>query len=286
MTFQSWGSICAPWQEGGFNIKELLSWNKALISKWLWLLIQGRGGVWAAWTEFYVIVDSSIWTVLSKPHFAESWRAILKVRGHLLTIAGSQQGAQAALNSCVLKGEFVVSKPYDMFRKKRRKLGWTKALICPELLPKHKVCVIQATQQVLSTLDKISARGYPMVNWCCLCERAWESHRHLLFRCSYSKNICRLMQSWLDIPGCRTDCSLKNWLYWISAKGGFRSWQKIVVTCSIAGMVYSIWEERNMRIFRGQARSHDLVAKQLQWILQTRLLVSFNSCIQNWLALK
>ncbi|XP_074291410.1 uncharacterized protein LOC141618203 [Silene latifolia] len=205
MTFQSWGSICAPWQKGGFNIKELLSWNKALISKWLWLLTQGRGGIWVAWTMSYVTVDSSIWTVQSKPHFAESWRAILKVRDHLLVIAGNQQGAQAALNSCVLKGEFVVSKAYNLFRKKRIKLGWTKALICLELLPKHKVCVIQATQQVLSTLDKISARGYPMVNWCCLCETTWESHRHLFFRCSYSKNLCRLMMSWLVIPGCRVD---------------------------------------------------------------------------------
>ncbi|XP_074305892.1 uncharacterized protein LOC141641114 [Silene latifolia] len=228
----------------------------------------------------YITLGSSIWTIQCKPHYAESWRAILKTRDDLLAIAGGQQGAQAALNSCVINGDFVVRKAYDIFRKKRSKLGWTKALACTEILPKHKVCVIQAAQQVLSTIDKIRACGYHLVNWCCLCEKVWESHRHLFFRCSYSQHICRLMVNWLGITGCRSDLSLKNWLYRISTKGGLSGWKIILVTSCIAGLVYSILEERNKRILKGQARHPDLVAKHLQWTLQIRLLVSNNFSIR------
>ncbi|XP_074262977.1 uncharacterized protein LOC141585829 [Silene latifolia] len=102
--------------------------------------------------------------LLCKPHHAESWRAILKVRDSLLGLVGDQVAVQAVLHSCVLKGRFVISKVYDKRRPKRSKLGWARVLSYPEIRPKHKICLIQAAQQVLSTVDKISARGYHLAD--------------------------------------------------------------------------------------------------------------------------
>ncbi|XP_074319365.1 uncharacterized protein LOC141656392 [Silene latifolia] len=213
MIFQSWKSICSPWSEGGFNIKELLSWNKALLSRWIWLLTQNREGIWDKWSRDYNMMGSSIWVTCSKPHHAGSWRAILKTRDCLLAIAGNSADAQSVLNSCVLRGHFLVRRAYDIFRTKHQKLGWTRVLSCSEILPKHRVCTFQAVQKVLSTVDRISFRGYPLVNWCCLCKCASESHRHLFFHCQYSQHVRRLMLPWLGFPSSWSSFDLKNWLY-------------------------------------------------------------------------
>ncbi|XP_074263009.1 uncharacterized protein LOC141585846 [Silene latifolia] len=49
LVFQSCKCICRPQKEGGFNIKELLSWNKVLLAKWLWMLEHDSAGNWAHW---------------------------------------------------------------------------------------------------------------------------------------------------------------------------------------------------------------------------------------------
>ncbi|XP_074290572.1 uncharacterized protein LOC141617289 [Silene latifolia] len=227
-----------------------------------------------------------IWSAQSKPHHAESWRSLLRIRDQLVAIAGDSGGAQAILNSCVRKGKFIVGFAYDIFRTKRGRLGWMRALSFFEILPKHKICTVQAAQGVLPTVDKIAARGYFLVNRCCLCENALESHRHLFFRCPYSQQVRRQMLCWLGLTRAWPDHDLRNWLYKLSDKKGKRYWQSALVASCLAGLVFTLWEERNNRIFRGEAKDSELVAKQLQWTLTTRLFVSKSDCVKNWLAVK
>ncbi|XP_074306171.1 uncharacterized protein LOC141641408 [Silene latifolia] len=286
MIFQRWHSICSPWQEGGFNINELLSWNKALICKWLWLLSQNRDGIWDKLTKDYNMLDASIWTAQCKPHHAESWRAILKVRDSLLGLVGDQVAVQDVLDSSVLKGRFVISKVYDKLRQKHSKLGWARVLSYPEILPKHKISLIQAAQQVLSTVDKISARGYHLVNRCCLCEGALESHRHLFFRCPFSQAVRRLMLHWLGLTGSWSALALKNWLYRLLPQHGMLSWRCALVFSCLAGLVFTLWEERNNLIFLGRAKKPELLATELQWVLKIRLSASNNPHIRSWLVNK
>ncbi|XP_074290544.1 uncharacterized protein LOC141617259 [Silene latifolia] len=219
-------------------------------------------------------MGASFLTSKSKPHHDESWRAILKVRDYLLDTTGDQNAAQVMLNSCVLKGHFVVRKAYDIFWTKHQKLGWTRVLSYSEILPKHRICIFQATQKVLSTVDRISTRGYPLVNWCCLCKCALESHRHLFFRCQYSQHVRRLMLQWLGFHGSWSALDLKDWLYRLLHKNYLPNWKIILISSCLDGLVFVIWEERNNRIFNGCIRSPELVATQLQWVLKTRLPVS------------
>ncbi|XP_074277508.1 uncharacterized protein LOC141601139 [Silene latifolia] len=283
MIFQSWKSVCFPWSEGGLNIKELMSLNKALLSRWVWLLTQDRVGIWDQWSRDYNMLGSFIWTTKSKPHHAESWRAILKTRDYLLDIAENQNAAQAILNSCVLRGHFIVRKAYDIFRPKHQKLGWTRVLSCPEILPKHRVCTYQADQKVLFTIDRISSRGYPLVNWCCLCKCASESHRHLFFRCQYSQHVRRLMLQWLGFPSSWSALDLKDWLYRLLHQTCTPKWKIILMSSCLAGLVFVIWEERNNRVFKGCIRSPNQVATQLKWVLKTCLSVSSVSQLRCWI---
>ena len=66
MIFKSWDSICKPWIEGGFNIKEALSWNKALISKQIWELMTNNDSLWSQWTRAYILKGKNIWNIENK----------------------------------------------------------------------------------------------------------------------------------------------------------------------------------------------------------------------------
>ncbi|XP_074313524.1 uncharacterized protein LOC141648702 [Silene latifolia] len=46
LIMKSWASCCKPVHEGGFNIKEVLAWNKCLISKWIWEIDQHSESFW------------------------------------------------------------------------------------------------------------------------------------------------------------------------------------------------------------------------------------------------
>ncbi|XP_074266130.1 uncharacterized protein LOC141588596 [Silene latifolia] len=74
---KSWKSCCCPWAEGGFNIKEILSWNRANLGKWIWRVM--------------VQADS--------------------VRDSLVQLAGGITEAQALIAKCVVGGFFQAKLP-------------------------------------------------------------------------------------------------------------------------------------------------------------------------------
>lgn len=56
MMFFNWDKVCKPKQECGFNVKEALAWNKALLCKWF-LKIKSDVGIWAKWAIAYSVND-------------------------------------------------------------------------------------------------------------------------------------------------------------------------------------------------------------------------------------
>ncbi|XP_074300962.1 uncharacterized protein LOC141632303 [Silene latifolia] len=124
MVFKSWSSICKPCIEGGYNVKELLSWNKALLCKWVWQLTQNRDNILVSWCRSYNLNGHTIWEAQPKIRHAESWRDIIKIKNYLLQAAGSVTNAQRMLDSCVKNGNFCVGKAYHIFRDKGRNTRW------------------------------------------------------------------------------------------------------------------------------------------------------------------
>ncbi|XP_074282933.1 uncharacterized protein LOC141607480 [Silene latifolia] len=248
MSYKSWNSICAPWGEGGFNVKELLSWNKALLSKWVWQLTTHRDCLWDSWSLTYNLKGKSIWEGHALTCHGESWRDIIKVKDALLELAGSKNAAFFMLNSCVSHGKFMVGRAYSLFRQCRPKLRWTIPLRSDSILPKHRICVIGRAEDDLLSLTT-STGGV-------LCS-------------SIDVAFVWLLKSLIDI--CFSDAPSLN------------SWRNILSGCSVAGMVYAIWEERNNRLFGGIQATPEMVASKLQSILKIRLSDNQHPRIRQWL---
>ncbi|XP_074293269.1 uncharacterized protein LOC141620246 [Silene latifolia] len=240
MVFKSWQHICRPCQEGGFIVKELLSWNKALLTKWIWLLSTDNVGIWAAWNRAYTFPTASICHTTMKDRFSESMCSIIKVKDEIVDKVGSTEDAH-----------------------------WNKALRGRSIIPKHWVTAGFAAAKCLPTVDLLTTRGICIVNRCVLCKAQAESHRHLFFRCFYSQELWNGLLGWMDITSRSMDLGTK--LQWIANSKGQRHWKHEWRKGCIAVVVYHLWQERNKRIFLGKESTVLHLLGRIKFVIRTKL---------------
>ncbi|XP_074288373.1 uncharacterized protein LOC141613533 [Silene latifolia] len=245
-----WPGINAFWVNGFGN------WNRDLIAS-------GLNGI-------PNIISGSIWTAVSKPTHSESWRSILKVRDELLMHTGNIQSAKQFMASCVHQGKLQLNMLYDKFRQCLNTVSWAKVIWQRAVLPKHSVFLTLAMQKKLATIDQLNCRGIHLVNRCVLCKKDNENHKHLFFKCLFSKEGWHGILSWMKISG-RTN-SLNKELHWGANRRICKHWKTKWFLGCLGAMVYSIWEERNVRIFQGLEHTVDGIIRKVQFLVIIRLL--------------
>ncbi|KAK9723626.1 hypothetical protein RND81_05G013500 [Saponaria officinalis] len=172
-----WDFFTRPKMEGGVGIKEILSWNKALLLKWVWKLTVGAPSLWLNWVEAYLLKRQSLWSVRSKSFDPWVWQEILKVR-----------------DDFGLCGEkFCTLAAYHFLRDGGIQVQRLACIWETFALPKHRVVCWTAYHGRLATIDNLQKRGFCFVNRCFLCKQDAESHGHLFFRYTY---VCQL---WRDL---------------------------------------------------------------------------------------
>ncbi|XP_074299678.1 uncharacterized protein LOC141630827 [Silene latifolia] len=185
-----------------FGVKEILSWNKALISKWLWLLDQTPQGLWSIWHSEYHLSHCSIWDAAIHDRYSESFRSIISVKNDLLTVTGSPAAARALLHSWCSGDKFQVAAAYNWFRLCHPTISWSKGLFHKVVVPRHSIINSLACQQKLATVDKLILRGFITPNRCVLCKQDSETHDHLFFACPFSQQLWHeLMRKFVQHPG-------------------------------------------------------------------------------------
>ncbi|KAK9726401.1 hypothetical protein RND81_05G212800 [Saponaria officinalis] len=93
--------------EGGVGIKEVLSWNKAFLLKWLWKLVLSPPSLWLAWADAYLLNGESIWNVQTKATSSWVWSDILHVRDDLLLVLRPPSLWLAWADAYLLNGESI-----------------------------------------------------------------------------------------------------------------------------------------------------------------------------------
>ncbi|XP_074283817.1 uncharacterized protein LOC141608353 [Silene latifolia] len=234
LIMKSWSSCCKPHIEGGFNIKEILAWNKCILCKWIWAIETHADSSWVIWNHTYNI----------------------------------KQG-----------GKVQLSLIYEQLRDHDRKISWEKTVWNRVALPKHSVLVVLAMQHKLATIDKLNYRGLHMVNRCILCKADNESHQHLFFKCQFATSIWNRLLKWMKLRG-RTD-SLKRELHWLAGRRRRRHWKAQWISSCLTALAYSIWEERNSRIFRDVEHNEDYIVRRVQYLVSIRLLYAYHSSYED-----
>ncbi|XP_074313556.1 uncharacterized protein LOC141648735 [Silene latifolia] len=270
MVFKKWKDICLPWDAGGFNIKDLSTWNDALQCRWLYLLAYTAVGSWASWHQAYILQHQTIWNIQTHDSFSSSLKGILIVRDRLVALTGSISNASSLINSWCSHGKFRVTAAYNYLRGTVLVGPWVKALTHPRIVPSHRIICSLAAQKKLAIVDNMQHRGFYMVNRCSLCEVALEDHAHLFFNCSFSKDIWQQLMYWMGVNRAGL-CLLSELEH--AGIGGKQNWRMAWFCTTLAAAVYQIWNERNSRLFRERkATVHDIV-RQIKFLVSTRLLM-------------
>ncbi|XP_074305736.1 uncharacterized protein LOC141640956 [Silene latifolia] len=255
---------------GGFQVTDLSTWNQACMLKWLWLLDLRQGSIWVEWVTNYYLNDVSIWDLSIHDYFSDSLRGVILTKDAFVTLSGTLQQAKTSLHSCVVKGKFSLLKAYNLIRQHYQTQNYFKPLLDNSLLPRHRIILMLAVQRKLATLDLISTRGICLPNRCCLCKLQAESSRHLFFHCCYSKQVLRGLFTGMGLHV--QNLQLRSLLLWSLHRTPCKHWRNKKIICCLASAVYSLWHERNRRIFEGYERLAPLLIKEIQHCVDLILL--------------
>ncbi|GAV87812.1 hypothetical protein CFOL_v3_31238 [Cephalotus follicularis] len=74
-----WKEVCKPLQEGGLGIKDMKTWNKALLLKQIWQVLVDQS-IWTKWCHAYLLHNCNFWTAPLRGLLSRSWRQMLRLR--------------------------------------------------------------------------------------------------------------------------------------------------------------------------------------------------------------
>ncbi|XP_074299622.1 uncharacterized protein LOC141630762 [Silene latifolia] len=273
MVFKSWKSICSPWSGGGFNFKDLSSWNRSLLVKWLALLLAPASSLWAKWQHAYVLKGTDIWSLQTKDSFSTSMKGILIIRDLLVESAGSIQTAQDLLQSWVQGSYFHLHLAYDFFRAAPAQGNWTKGLSYSSIVPSHRITCSLAAQGQLATQDNVKKRGYQFANRCYFCLASEEDHDHLFFSCPFTAQVWSSILNWMSLP--HFSSSLPHLLAACPFGSSKHNWKVHCFYTSLAASVNQLWWERNQRLFCHKTTDAAGILRKIKNLVLARLSIKF-----------
>ena len=53
--------VCLPKDEGGLELKDILSWNRACMMQHIWSILAKSGSIWIVWVNAYMLKGRTIW---------------------------------------------------------------------------------------------------------------------------------------------------------------------------------------------------------------------------------
>ncbi|KAJ9536529.1 hypothetical protein OSB04_un000281 [Centaurea solstitialis] len=148
-------------------------------------------------------------------------------------------------------GNFSVQRVYQALEGEQPLVPWWRSVWFKAHIPKHSFCLWTACLNRLPTQDRIAAwKDEPPDMRCSLCGITRDSHNHLFFECSFSRQIwLQVMDKvhWVDFP-----CS---WNGIVDALSDNSTAPKLLEhKLALAASVYVVWCERNRRLFVGDSK--------------------------------
>ncbi|XP_074315230.1 uncharacterized protein LOC141651414 [Silene latifolia] len=266
--FFSWEKVCRARKHGGLGIREVLSWNKALLLHMFWKLCHKPTSIWMQWSHHYIFKKFSCWELSSEDCLSSIWTQILRIRDDFIQLMGSREAAQRCFQHWVTRLKFPVLEAYSVFRGEQLEPKWMLPIMDFIVIPRHALTATLAAQNGLATVDNLCTRGLVMVNRCVLCCRSVEDAQHLFFACPFSKNLMKQILVWQGVS--RRVLSLKHELYKLATCRG-TTWRRKIAYCATAATIHHVWQERNMRIFHGVCLIADRILARIKYEVCVRV---------------
>ncbi|KAG2302208.1 hypothetical protein Bca52824_030859 [Brassica carinata] len=143
---------------------------------------------------------------------------------------------------------FSSSVTWNLLRQRSPIVEWHEVVWFREEIPRCSFITWLTVLQRLPTRDRLISWGLTVPDTCVLCFSHVESHQHLFFECSYAAAIWSMFCSrFISSPPSDISSSVSMCLNY---NGIYPSQVKIIMKLLLQVIVYSLWRERNGRIFR------------------------------------
>ncbi|XP_071705361.1 uncharacterized protein [Rutidosis leptorrhynchoides] len=170
--------------------------------------------------------------------------------------------------------DFSTKEAWETFRPRATKVIWHSVVWFSQCIPRHAFIVWLMVGEKLKTQDKIRVWDIcanQNVNLSCsLCGNQQDSHNHLFFECTYSKQV------WNQVQGLMPLRSLgDNWkevIHKISPISHTRVARVVVSKLLFAATIYYIWQERNRCLFNRTKRKAEQVYKDIYNTVRLKLM--------------
>ncbi|XP_020249107.1 uncharacterized protein LOC109826488 [Asparagus officinalis] len=174
------------------------------------------------------------------------------------------------LNSCSSNGKLRLSLVYNILTNSSTTTNWTETTWERLNYPKHSIILWLAFHSRLLTQERLCRFRILSTNCCVLCSRHPENCNHLFFDCQYSAEVWNNVMDWLGYTW-RT-CTWDQLCRWYSSCLKGKGFKNDLKRMALSVTVYFIWQERNIRIFQGIARTSDTLFHAIKLSIFTRIL--------------
>ncbi|XP_039055390.1 uncharacterized protein LOC120198064 [Hibiscus syriacus] len=150
---------------------------------------------------------------------------------------------------------------WDKIRTQGHKVHWHRLIWYPMHLPKHSLIAWMTILNRLPTSDRLQRMGISTDGICINCRIYQETRDHLFSQYSL---VVELWKSILNLNG--MNYTALTWDEMVSrASSTWKGKSLITIILKILwnAFIYSLWQERNRRMFQGRSRTVDIMLKEI-----------------------
>ncbi|KAJ3687028.1 hypothetical protein LUZ61_016192 [Rhynchospora tenuis] len=245
----NWKQCCLPKRSGGLGILDLAVQNQALLLKWLWKLKTEPD---ATWTNFVQILYGSLdeQTLFANRFISNGLRDILSFRDFFLASLDSHSNDSVPLWRWSTTGVYSTSSAYSVLADPGVRLAHHSKLWKLKAPPRVQIFLWLLLMDKLLTQQNLNLRNWPAIEGCPCCPGVvLETSLHLFLQCPFARSIWDLIQHQFRLPMLHFTTDLTS--FWLQNRIHLGThWDTIW-----AAATWSVWKERNNRIFSLKAKS-------------------------------
>ncbi|XP_052198247.1 uncharacterized protein LOC127805524 [Diospyros lotus] len=233
-------------------------WNSKL-----YLVSWREDSLWVKWVNHEYFNVHSIWDRQEKKDDSPLLKKLQHIRDLLKLKMGSVPTAVELLSKWASEGSMYVSKAYDFFRSKGKKVRWAEDVWASCIIPKHAFLLWLCVKGKIQT--KVNLQFLNIDRTYVLCGSQEESTHHLFFQCSMSSSVWGHIKAWLGIS--RDMTTIGSTLKWIKREARGASWQGKAKRIALAAMIYHIWQAWNRKVFEDLRACGDNIINRIKTLV-------------------
>ncbi|XP_075512193.1 uncharacterized protein LOC142547687 isoform X2 [Primulina tabacum] len=136
----AWTQLCRPIEDGGLGLKNLKSWNEALICKTLWKIHMKKDSMWIRWVNHMYISFGNVWQWTWRGEDSPLVKQILCTRNKLVRALWSVHAAATCLDGW-FNGRTGLRHAYQFFANSVGRWPWKPLLAKSFILRKHRIAL-------------------------------------------------------------------------------------------------------------------------------------------------